>query len=266
VVVVAGPQTDLLPPVVDALRRYVQGGGKLLALLEPAFEGDTEGLNALLGEWQFQVSKDVVIDVTPVGQLFGAGPLSPLAVEYPHHDITKDLRGLATVFPTARSVRAAEGGRVMTLAETTGESWAESDLALQEPVQLNAEVDKQGPVPLAAVATIPVTAPSPAAAASPSPSPSPDAAPAPEARIVVVGDSDFASNAMLDVQGNKDLFLNIVAWLAEDADLLSIRPRESEDQRLFLTAQEQRNVALFTLVLLPVAMIALGVTSWWRRR
>jgi ABC-type uncharacterized transport system involved in gliding motility auxiliary subunit len=277
VVVVAAPQKDLLAPVADALRAYVRGGGKVLVMLEPPFQADVPALNALLGEWGFAVARDVVLDLSPVGQLFGAGPLSPVAAQYPYHEITKDLRGLATVFHTARSVKAAptppSGASVQTLAETTKASWAETDLALTEPVRMDEGVDQAGPVALAAVATLPVTDSSPAPAAAPgneaspapSPQPSPEA-PRKEARVVAIGDSDFATNAMLEVQGNRDFFLNVVSWLAEDADLISIRGREPEDQRLFLTEQQQTNVALVTLLLLPGAALVLGIVSWWRRR
>jgi ABC-type uncharacterized transport system involved in gliding motility auxiliary subunit len=60
--------------------------------------------------------------------------------------------------------------------------------------------------------------------------------------------------------------VNTVAWLAQDPDLISIRPREPDDQRLFLTQQQQGNVRMVSLFLLPGALVAGGVYSWWRRR
>jgi ABC-type uncharacterized transport system involved in gliding motility auxiliary subunit len=118
-----------------------------------------------------------------------------------------------------------------------------------------------GPLPLAVAAAA-------QAAETPSASPSPEEASAPkrEGRVAAFGDADFASNALLGFQGNQDFFLNTVAWLAEDADLISIRPREPEDQRLFLTRAQQQNVALVALVLLPGVFVALGIWSWWKRR
>jgi ABC-type uncharacterized transport system involved in gliding motility auxiliary subunit len=82
----------------------------------------------------------------------------------------------------------------------------------------------------------------------------------------VFGDSDWASNSLLGFQGNQDFFLNVVAWLAEDADMISIRPREPEDQRLFLTRQQQWNVGAFALAVVPGLFVVLGVLTWWRRR
>jgi ABC-type uncharacterized transport system involved in gliding motility auxiliary subunit len=57
-----------------------------------------------------------------------------------------------------------------------------------------------------------------------------------------------------------------VAWLSEDQDLISIRPREPEDQRLTVSRQTQQNVAIVALLLLPGLFVVLGIATWWRRR
>jgi ABC-type uncharacterized transport system involved in gliding motility auxiliary subunit len=84
--------------------------------------------------------------------------------------------------------------------------------------------------------------------------------------VAAFGDADFASNALLPFAGNRDFFLNTVAWLAEDADLISIRPREPEDQRLFLSQAQQQTIAFVALLLLPGLFVGLGIWSWWSRR
>ena len=288
VVVVAGPQADLLPPVADALRAHVAAGGKLLVMDEAPLKKATPNLDALLRSWNIEAGNDVVVDVSGVGQMFGAGELTPMAVEYPFHEITRGFR-VMTAFHEARSLQAgaspAPGTIAQNLVQTSDASWGETDLALKAPVQRD-DKDKKGPISLGAVATITITAsPSPAASpsllgapASASPSPStpadPESAddePAPslpghEGRVVAFGDADFASNALLGFQGNRDFFLNAVAWLAQDADLISIRPREPEDQRMFLSQTQQQTIALLALVLLPGLFVGLGVWSWWSRR
>ena len=141
-------------------------------------------------------------------------------------------------------------------------------------IEMNEGKDRKGPISLGAVATIkssPAPSPSPASpapAGSPSPSPSPSEEPPspPEGRVAVFGDSDFASNALLGFQGNQDFFLNTVAWLAQDADLISIRPKEPEDQRMYLTRQQQQNVLIVALLLIPGTFVVLGVAAWWKRR
>jgi ABC-type uncharacterized transport system involved in gliding motility auxiliary subunit len=197
--------------------------------------------------------------------------------EYPYHEITKDFR-VMTAFHTARSAEAGkgsvEGVSSQNIVQTASASWAESDLTLKEPIEMNEGKDRKGPIPLGAVATIkasPAPSPSPATpapGASPSASPSPSETPPspPEGRVAVFGDSDFASNALLGFQGNQDFFLNTVAWLAQDPDLISIRPKEPEDQRMFLTRQQQQNVLIVALLLIPGAFVVMGIATWWKRR
>src|SRR6266581_4245589 len=104
--------------------------------------------------------------------------------------------------------------------------------------------DKKGPITIGAVATAAV------AAASESKPESADA-PKPETRVAVVGDSDFAANSTLGIQGNRDLFMNIVGWLSQQENLISIRPKEPDDRRITLTATEQSNIMWFSLVIVP---------------
>ena len=80
------------------------------------------------------------------------------------------------------------------------------------------------------------------------------------------GDSDFASNGWLGIQGNRDLFLNTVNWLAQQENLISIRPKEASDRRVTMTAAQQSNVTWFSLLIVPLAIFGSGVYSWWRRR
>jgi ABC-type uncharacterized transport system involved in gliding motility auxiliary subunit len=177
---------------------------------------------------------------------------------------------VATAFHTARSLQAGtktiDGVSAQNLVETSAASWAEKDLTLKDPVELNDGVDKKGPIALGAVATIRVGGPEPSPAPSPSPETSEATPPKPEGRVVALGDADFASDALLGFQGNKDFFLNAIAWLAQDQDLIAIRPKEPDDQRLFLTRDQQQLVWLLALFGFPGVFVVLGIAVWWRRR
>lgn len=275
VLVVAGPEKDLLPEALSPIREYVQAGGKALVMVEPEFKEAFPNLVALLEEWNLEAGNDVVVDISGMGQMFGASELAPLVMEYPFHDITKDFR-VMTLFAGARSLQAGEatieGVTAQDIARTSEQSWAETTLALEGALEYEEASDRLGPISLVAAATIKGEAPLPEAPATAADGEDAEAEgadeepPALEGRVVAVGDVDFASNSLLGFQGNKDFFLNIVAWLAEDADLISIRPKEPANQSLFLSRTAQQNVAWVALVILPFLFVIAGVVTWWRRR
>ncbi|MBM3275976.1 MAG: GldG family protein [Candidatus Sericytochromatia bacterium] len=272
VVVIAGPTTDLLQPEVDMLRRYLNRGGHAFILLDPptSGKGGMPALEGLLREWNIEPGNNIVVDISGVGQLFGTGPETPVASSYPPHPIT-DRFSLLTAFPLARSISPipdASGRTARTIAETSARSWAETnvkELEASGKVALNADQgDKPGPVSIAAV--VAVQAPdSPATLASGDKPPGMEEPRAPETRLAVFGDSDFASNGLLGIQGNPDLFMNTVSWLAQQENLIAIRPRAEADRRLTLTGEQQRNVLWLTIAV-PVALFATAFYTWSRRR
>jgi ABC-type uncharacterized transport system involved in gliding motility auxiliary subunit len=87
-----------------------------------------------------------------------------------------------------------------------------------------------------------------------------------EARVVVIGDSDFASNQYFGQQRNGDLFLNAVSWLAEDEDLISVRPRSQENRSIQMTRASSSVLFWVTIVLLPGSALVSGILVWLRRR
>ena len=271
VLVVGGPEKDLLPETTAAIRDYVKAGGKALVMVEPELKEHYPNLVALLKEWNIEAGNDVVVDVSGMGQLFGFSELAPLAIEYPYHAITKDFR-LPTLYGGARSVAGRQGhdrrrhragpredvGAVLG-GDATSPSRARSSSTRARTTRARSPSPRWRPC--AAPRRRPrrrlaAGSPSPSPGASPSATPEPPKAP--EGRVVAVGDADFASNALLGFQGNQDFFLNTVAWLAEDADLISIRPKEPENQALFLSRQVQQNVAWLALVILPGLFVVAG--------
>ena len=96
--------------------------------------------------------------------------------------------------------------------------------------------------------------------------PGDEPAPKPQMRIMVVGDSDFASNAAAGIQGNADLFVNMNNWLTQQEDLISIHPRDAGDRRVTLTADQQRRLLWLSLLFIPGLIFGSGVYTWWQRR
>ena len=283
VLVVAGPSTDLLPAEADLLGNYLESGGKLLLMLDPPDTEDAPpqpNLVALAGEWGIELGADVVVDASGVGQLLGTDASVPVAATYPPHAITDDFN-LLTAFPLARSVRPAAGGASARIAEVVVEtgvrSWAEADLSQLATGEVTLDEtagDVPGPVPIAMVVSQTIEEPEPADAedadgaadGNPGDTDTDDDEPPLEARLAVFGDSDFASNSAVGIQGNRDLALNTINWLAQQENLIAIRPREPEDRRITLTADQQARVYWLSLLLLPGFIAGAGIYTWWGRR
>jgi ABC-type uncharacterized transport system involved in gliding motility auxiliary subunit len=274
VVVIAGPTADFLPTEIEALKRYLSKGGKALILLDPP-QGtnptDQPNLIGLLKLWNIEAGSNLVVDVSGVGQLFGTDASVPVAAPpYPNHAITERFN-VMTAYPLARSVTPAAGdtgggGRSpQAIVQTGPRSWAETDIARVstsgEVALEEAKGDKPGPVAIG----VAVSAPAETATTAP-PAPGETDTPKPETRLAVIGDSDFAANYILGFQGNRDMFMNTVNWLAQQENLIAVRPREPQDRRLTMTADQQRRVSLLSIFLIPGVILFAGVRAWWRRR
>lgn len=269
VVVIAGPKADLLEGEINLLREYLaKRAGKLLVLLDPPEADGTElpMLQALLREWSIEPGNNVVIDVSGVGQLFGGDASVPVAASYPRHVITEGF-ALLTAYPLARSMTPAEtiadGRSAQGIIETSARSWAETDLQPGGEVELNEDRgDRPGPVTIG----VAVSAPAAGTAKPADEAPADEDAPKPESRIVAIGDSDFAANFALGIQGNSDLFMNTINWLAQQEGLIAIRPREPSDRRLTLTESNVTTLRWLSLIIIPAAVFGAGVLTWYRRR
>jgi ABC-type uncharacterized transport system involved in gliding motility auxiliary subunit len=164
-------------------------------------------------------------------------------------------------------------GRFTELVRTSKDSWAEHDLKrfFDEGKVSQDPGDEAGPIPIAVAGTPIVPAAASPAAAKPAAAPGADAEKdenkkPPEPRLVVIGDSDFASNQLLDAYRNRDLFVNAVNWLAGDVQAISVRPNRSRASRLALSEEQFSRLRYLSLFVLPEAIAFLGVLAWWSRR
>jgi len=259
--VVPGPQKDLLPNELETIQKYIQGGGRVFFMVDP--ETAIPGLSAFLARHGFKLDNDVVVDT--VSRLLGGDYFMPVVNEYEEHAITRKF-GYATFYPFARSVEISEtkpeGETLTALAKTSPDSWAERELN-EKQVKFNKAKDRQGPITLAVVASIKIKAEGAPPAET---KPGETAPPEKEARIAVVGDSDFIKNRYYNLSGNGNFFLNIANWLTEESDLISIQPKTQTPRTVQLTPSQGRLLFLVSIILLPLAVLIVGVTVWLRRR
>jgi ABC-type uncharacterized transport system involved in gliding motility auxiliary subunit len=255
VVVVGGPRGDYQQPEVDALKKYVEDGGRALILLDPPLKigrediGENAALTTLLGSWGVTPNKDLILDFNPVGQLAGLGPQVALVTRYDSHPIVNEMKGTATGFPLSRSLDTKSGDKttVEKLFDSSDSSLATTKLD-SDRIDPNDPKNKKGPLTIAAAGTYKTAKENS------------------QGRFVVVGSSLWAANSFLPFNGNRDLALNTMNWLSSDEDLISIRPKEPEDRKLTMTRSQVRWVGITSLLLVPLLVICTGLSVWWRRR
>lgn len=253
--IIPGPQQDLDDDEARILSDYVKRGGRILALFDP---GSPRSYAELFATWGLNIGTEDLAD--SVSNVSG-NLLTPLVqrtngqfVDDPAVEITRHLN--VTFFPGATYVSSSMPGAdvppwlaILPLALTTPASWVERDV---EDVKFDPDADVLGPHPLGVAVAASGTAD--------------ESEVHPTAKFVIIGDSDFAKNFFFGNDDNGDLFLNSVAWLTEDYDLIEIRPKVSQARRLVVNTRERDFIKWSSWFLPPSVMLVLGAFVWWRRR
>ena len=239
--VIASPQVDLLPAEVQKLRRYLEGGGNLLWLIDPEPLRGLQPVSELLG---LVLTPGTVVD--PTLKPRGGPPTFAVATGYARHPITSAFR-LNTMFPFARQIGAAESDewRITPLVDVAPRGWVEVG-KLDEKIVFDKARDIPGPVNIATAFERMVG----------------DR----QQRVVVVGTGHFLSNTFLGNGGNLDLGINIVNWLTGDDSLITVQPRPAADSNIDIDQVTLYLIAFTFLLLLPLVFVVAGGIIWWRRR
>ncbi|MCU1237994.1 MAG: ABC-type uncharacterized transport system involved in gliding motility auxiliary component-like [Candidatus Solibacter sp.] len=251
--VVGGPQLDYPQPIVDALKRYVEGGGHALFLLDNVLRigrgeptAENKALTDVLSSWGVTANKDLVLDLSGIGNMFGAGPEIPIILAYEASPITRPLARVPTAFPVPRSldIKSGDKTKVDKLFGTTADSIAVNEVSASGAI--DPKKGKKGPFTLGASGTYQGT----------------------NGRFVVVGTSQWTENRAMGSRtlGNRDLFMNMINWLTADEDLISIRPKSTEDRPLTMTAQKLNLVFWLSVIIFPLGVVGFGMATWWKRR
>jgi hypothetical protein len=252
VLFIAGAERNLLPAELEALERYLERGGRLLALLEP---GVSTNLEPLLGRWGFELPSGVMADRASSPLLEDPKPVSLLLRAYnPFHPVTRKLSNRTMLLlPSARPIlpvrKPQAGDALEALVFSNRSAWLETDVVAalaDRPITPDPEEQIGQELPLAAAGRYPRD----------------DG----EARIVIIGDRDFASNRLLSALYNRDLLLNAVLWLAADEEHISIRPKAWTPDQDPITFQQTLAYFYFLAFALPEILLLLGIHAWYRQR
>jgi ABC-type uncharacterized transport system involved in gliding motility auxiliary subunit len=246
VVVIAGPTQQFFPQEAEMLDKYLASTGKGLILVDPQTDPK---LGEIFQAWNTNVGDNVVIDASGMGRLLGAGPAIPLVTTFGQSPITRNFTNVMVFFPLARTVSTADKSKtdpqIVELLKTSPQSFTVPNLK-QGQNELTFNPKTAGPLSLGVAAS--------------------RKAEGGEARLVVIGNSTFAANPYVGLQKNGDLFYNTIDWLAQDENLISIRPKSQTNRRVTLTEGQASALRWLDLFFLPGIVIFSGVYIWWKRR
>lgn len=254
VLVIPGPKSDFLEVETATIAAWLERGGKLFAMLDP-FRAPR--LVALLGAHGIEVGANIVVD--PENRMAGGEPWSTVLSDVNRQNLVSSTLKSPPLFSLAATVVARideKRGRTAEILLRTGpRSWASFDPAIIAggEAKFTAGRDINGPVPVAVVVT-----------EKPS-KPVPDGV---QTRILVFGDSDFASNRFLDYLGNKDLLVNGANWLARDDDLIGNRPQQKTPgkNQFFISQADAENLFQVAVLWQPGIFLGIGIAVFIRRR
>jgi ABC-type uncharacterized transport system involved in gliding motility auxiliary subunit len=271
-VIVAGPQKALFPQELESLKTYLERGGKLMVLLDPYRDGE---LKPFLRGYGVELGEDVIVD--KLSRVFGGDYLMPVVMQYGPHRITENFEP-ATFYPEARSVSPAKepppGVQVETLASTSENAWAEKNLDMIERGEASYDEPEDTPGPISVIVLAEIqrdpTKLSQSAEVSNKngrePATDDNETAANPAFMIVAGDSDFAANTYFGLSGNGDLFLNMVNFLAEEKNLITIKPRAKSQQSMLMTQTQSWVAFLVVLVIMPLLVLFSGLAVYRVRR
>ena len=260
VIVIAGPQKNLLPDEAEALTSYLKDGGRMLLLLDPE---TPDSFREFLSKWGLNMGSGNIIDEE---DFLGERRTPFISQHNPNFELTRVLG--RTFFPGVTSLVPAfeelptfqAGGQELPLIAPTGlaltsdNSWLIEDPGRTEPDE---DIDTRGPFFIMVL----VDAFGPIGEEPPSTLEDLE-----RATFIAIGDSDFATNEHFDSASNGDLFLNSVNQLAGDVALINIRPKLVSRRELLATPDEFDVIRYTSWFLLPALMGLAGGVVWWRRR
>ena len=240
VVIMGGPTNPYAPEEQAAIDEYLSAGGKFFALLDPLSKNN---MDSFFAKWGVVLEKDIIVDPSSA-----VGPVIPVVDRYLRHPITEKFN-LATFYSLVRSVSfdpaLADQFRFDSFLQTGPNSWGTTRVSTGE-VAIDPALDKKGPIVIGGLFS------------------AKDAMSKME--LAVIGDSDFATNALAQSAGNGDLFQNVVSYLAQEHDLISIRPKASQAGTLLVSKPQQAIIFYVSILILPIGTLLIGIVISRRRR
>jgi hypothetical protein len=244
--IIAGPRTEFSPEELQKIDQYLAQGGRLFMLFNYFSIKHPTGLEPILQKWGVNVIPDVVVDRQ---HSTTASAQDVIVYNFGSHPVVNPLTKLALQLILPRPVShmdspnpPADAPKVEELAFSSPQSTLMSDsAAAPRSYPLLAAVEQKTAAGVANTRGA--------------------------TRILVVGDSFFLGNQMIEAGANRDFVGYAANWLLDRTVLLEgIGPRPVKEYRLTITHAQQKQVRWLLLGALPGCVLVFGWLVWLVRR
>ncbi len=274
-IIIAGPKVPFADSEIKNLQKFVDGGGALFVMLEPSNSNEDEKLIQFISQYGLEIPNKVIVD--SLGLQFMNNPFVVLGAVglYGNNPIVKDFNLNTSFFLTrpiemGKNIPAGVVWEPLLKTMPAPKSYARSMKELPKEVSekdlaYKKDSDMPGPFNIGAATVLPLkgqeqTKPESAA------TPEGDQQKKQGARLVVMGNVNFASNTYFATQGNRNLFQNCVSWLSQNENLISIRKADTKFSPLMLDEKQKAIIWKTTIIIMPLMIILAGVLMLWRKR
>jgi len=263
ILVVGGPRKMYTEMEVHAIKEYLEASGRAIFMLDPNV---TSGLEGMLLERNVKLENDCMIDVAfpslverMLAKMSGrrAAPkllLQTMVNDFPDNEITQSLKNKSLIFPVTQSLTVADEKKfvfdmkVEPLAKTTNKGWGETNLdAVFGHGTIRGMIKERRGPRIVAMLSIKGLADS-------------------NNKVVVVGDSEFVNNEFVHQLYNRDFFMNCLAYLSNQANMISVRPRHMFASRLDYDPSSMSRIFTFSVLVFPQLLLMAGLSIWWLRK
>lgn len=261
--VIVAPQSDIRSEDIEKLRKYWDRGGNLMVLLNP--DVHTPSLNEFLSSLGILPEENRVLRIMRLA--FALGIHRAVIGEFlPKAEPSKRLIGSTAYFPGATQSltllwQTAEKNQLQLrpLIRATEDFWGERDYKTRAKKGIRYDEGKDVGYPVLI------------AASAERGGLKDERVEVQSAKLVVVGNSDFAMNRWLGgtnaAATNLDFLLGCLNWLVDRGRLAAVVPKASSYQFVLnLTDSQLSRIALITMSIIPGVATLIGIFIWLRRR
>jgi len=263
--IIAAPRTSLVSDEVEIIERYLENDGRVLFLTNP---NPQQEIRQWLSKWGVDIGDGTVIDpssyvapsidspsVPRTGNFFGLSaiyfPGATALMPHPEYQPALMQTEEGELLPQIVWISENSQIQMYMLINTSEESWLETDFSTGQEPEFDEGTDQKGPLALSFLIFT---------------SPSSDTKEKQGTALIVIGDSDFATNQHFFNGNNSELFLTSVHWLTVGQELISIDRKVFQTRRLIIGPEQASFLNISSIGLLPLLLLAAGGYMWWRRQ